>query len=361
MVNSNEDYDRSDDLKRFEESKTGVKGLVDAGHNTIPRIFVHPSEALSDLKPVSDTPPESIPVIDLSGFSSDRHAALVDQVSRAAREYGFFQIVNHGIPQAKLDRTITAVKAFHEQPAEARAGFYTRESGTGFSYMSNVDLLQSKAASWRDTMTVRLGPADPSLWEHVPEICRDAVAEWDREVVRLGGLVLDLVGEGLGLSARRLRELSCLEGRIMVGHYYPYCPQPDLTLGLRSHADPGLLTVLLQDHMGGLQIKHREVWVDVKPVPGAVVINVGDLLQIMSNDIYKSVDHRVLANSCQEPRVSIAVFLNPGKREELYGPLPELILPEKPALYQRFTFSEFMRRFFTKELDNKSLKNYFKI
>lgn len=81
----------------------------------------------------------------------------------------------------------------------------------------------------------------------------------------------------------------------------------------------------------------------------------------MSNDEYKSVEHRVVANSCQEPRVSAAVFLNPGKREELYGPLPELISPEKPALYRQFTFSEFMQRFFTKELDGKSLKNYFRI
>ena len=81
----------------------------------------------------------------------------------------------------------------------------------------------------------------------------------------------------------------------------------------------------------------------------------------MSNDEYKSVEHRVLANSRREPRVSVAVFFNPSDRERMFGPLPELISPEKPAVYRHFTYVEFMKRFFTKELDGKSLRNYFKL
>lgn len=72
-------------------------------------------------------------------------------------------------------------------------------------------------------------------------------------------------------------------------------------------------------------------------------------------------DHRVLANPNREPRVSIAVFLNPSNREGVFGPLPELTSPEKPPLYREFTYSEFMQRFFKKELDNKSLVNYYKL
>lgn len=151
--------------------------------------------------------------------------------------------------------------------------------GTGVSYLSNVDLYSSKAASWRDTLQVRLGPI-PAVPEEVPEICRDEIVGWDGEILRLGEALMELVSEGLGLSAGRLKEMTCLGGRVMVGHYYPYCPQPDLTVGLTSHSDPGVLTLLLQDHMGGLQVKHGEGWVDVKPVPGALVINVGDLLQV---------------------------------------------------------------------------------
>lgn len=82
--------------------------------------------------------------------------------------------------------------------------------------------------------------------------------------------------------------------------------------------------------------------------------------QIISNETYKSVDHRVLANSAHEPRVSAAVFFNPSARENVYGPLPELTSSEKPPLYRNFTYNEFITRFFKKELDGKSLTNYFR-
>ena len=84
------------------------------------------------------------------------------------------------------------------------------------------------------------------------------------------------------------------------------------------------------------------------------------MFQIISNEEYKSVDHRVLANPSNEPRVSIAVFFNPGNREKLFGPLPELTSAEKPTLYKDFTLNEFLTRFFTKELDGKSFTNFFK-
>lgn len=77
--------------------------------------------------------------------------------------------------------------------------------------------------------------------------------------------------------------MTSLEGRVIVGNYYPFCPQPDLTVGLAYLTDPGVLTVVQQDHVGGLQVKYGGSWVDVKPIPGALVINVGDLLQVNSN------------------------------------------------------------------------------
>uniref|UniRef100_J3MD02 Fe2OG dioxygenase domain-containing protein n=1 Tax=Oryza brachyantha TaxID=4533 RepID=J3MD02_ORYBR len=124
---------------------------------------------------------------------------------------------------------------------------------------------------------------------------------------------------------------------MMASHYYPVCPEPERTMGIVPHTDPGVLTILAQDDIGGLQVKHTDedgasYWVDAKPLPGALVINVGDLLQIMSNDKYKSVEHRVVMNLREEPRVSSAIFYNPGRRGDsvFYGPLPELISSENP-------------------------------
>ncbi|XP_022775689.1 1-aminocyclopropane-1-carboxylate oxidase homolog 4-like [Durio zibethinus] len=355
-INVENIYDRAQEVKRFDESKIGVKGLVDSGLTAIPRFFIHPPETLSDLKPKRKPESVVIPTIDLSGPRS----VVVEQVACASRSFGFFQIVNHGIPVEVLDRTIGSVKAFHEHPTDVKARFYRRDTGTGVSFFSNIDLFHSKAASWRDTLQIKLGPTLAEVSE-IPEVCRNAAVEWNTETKALGERLMGLLSEGLGLDTDRIKNTTCLEARVMVGHYYPCCPQPDLTIGVASHTDPGALTVLLQDHIGGLQIKHEGEWVDVKPVPGALVINVADVLRIMSNDEYKSVEHRVLANPSHEPRISIAVFFNASAREDLYGPFPELTSPEKPALYRQFTYNDYLRRFFTKALEDKTVTNYYKL
>ncbi|KAG5236765.1 hypothetical protein OIU76_011583 [Salix suchowensis] len=363
---TNQEYDRSKEVRQFDDSKIGVKGLIDSGITSIPKFFIHSAETLSDLKPkrssrLPDSESNLIPTIDISGLEdSNRRSAVVDKVGRACREFGFFQVVNHGVPLEVLDRTIGAIKGFHELPTEEKMRWYRREMGTGVSFLSNVDLFHSKAASWRDTLQMTLGPNLPEL-EEIPGVCRDELVDWNQYAKQLGEVLMELLCEGLGLNAGKLKDLTFLDARTMAAHYYPYCPQPDLTVGIMSHTDPGVLTVLLQDQIGGLQVKHGEDWVDVKPVPGAIVINVGDIMQILSNNEYKSNEHRVLANGCQEPRISIAIFFNPLKRDNLFGPFPELISPEKPAVYREFVYTDYIKRFFTKELDGKSLTNYYKL
>ncbi|OMO67138.1 Oxoglutarate/iron-dependent dioxygenase [Corchorus olitorius] len=112
-----------------------------------------------------------------------------------------------------------------------------------------------------------------------------------------------------------------------------------------------------------LQIKHGEDWVDVKPLPRAVIFNIADLLQIISNGEYNSVQHRVRANSCEEARISITEFFNLSKWKEYgsFGPLPELVLAEKPALYRQFTLDDFLSNIYSKEIDCKSLVNKLKL
>ncbi|KAJ4973327.1 hypothetical protein NE237_006501 [Protea cynaroides] len=349
-----EGYDRAKEVKQFDDSKMGVKGLLDFGITSIPRFFFHPPESLPCTATIVAPPPASnlIPTIDLSGFESVRRSIIVQQIRDASSKLGFFQVTNHGIPSDIIDRTIAGIKAFNEQPSEIKMLHYNRDTGRSVSYFSNFDLYRSKAATWKDTFTVRWGPnIDIS---EIPEICRSELIEWKRQVQRLGETLMEMLSEGLGVEGGRLKALSCTEGH-MVAHYYPFCPQPDLTLGTASHTDPVVLTVLLQNQIEGLQIKHGEQWVDVQPVPNAIVINIGDILQIISNEVYQSVEHRVLANHLRQPRISVAIFFNPSKREDFYGPLAELISPDKPALYRPFILSEFLMKFYTKELGDKSL------
>ncbi|KAM0952767.1 putative oxoglutarate/iron-dependent dioxygenase, non-heme dioxygenase domain-containing protein [Dioscorea sansibarensis] len=325
MAMSSAMTDRVTALKEFDDTKTGVKGLVDSGITSIPAIFHHPNICFS----IPSATHLSIPTVDLS---LPRPIA-VDLIHSACRDWGFFQLVNHGIPLSTIENTISAVRSFHELPAAIRSQHYRRAPGAGVSYFSNLDLFLSAAANWKDTLKVTFGPVPPEV-DRIPEVCRLELVAWDEQVKEVAREVMGMMCEGLGVSPGRLEELTCLEGRGLAGQYYPPCPEPGRTFGSAEHTDAVVLTVLIQDKVGGLQVKSlRDAsWVDLKPIPGALVVNVGDFLQVISNDEYKSVQHRVIANSTKEPRVSVVVFFNPGRREDMdqYGPLPELLSNEKP-------------------------------
>ncbi|XP_038697210.1 1-aminocyclopropane-1-carboxylate oxidase homolog 1-like [Tripterygium wilfordii] len=348
-------YDRLKDMKAFDESKAGVKGLVDSGITSIPPFFIHPPDSLSTIVRTSSNP-NIIPTIDLSGVYSDKRPVLVQQVAHACRELGFFQIVNHGIPLKVMENMIGAVKSFHEQPTEIKSRIYSRDFNRSVHFSSNIDLFNCKAASWRDTLNIMpsLSNFEP---EEIPEICRNEVVEWDKEVKLVGEVLMELLCEGLGLEKGKLKKMMFLEGRTMLCHYSPYCPQPDLTFGNVPHTDGTVLTILLQGHVGGLQMKHNGEWMDVKPVPGALLINVGDILQVLTNDEYKSIEHRVLANSYHEPRASVAIAFNASSIDDLYGPFEELVSTDKPALYQTLSLSDLMKRYVAGE----PLKNHFRL
>ena len=129
-----------------------------------------------------------------------------------------------------------------------------------------------------------MSPMEPA-WDLVPEMFRASLVDWDKAVVDLAEEFMSILCEGLGIKSDKLKELSCLEGRLCASHYYPHCPQPELTIGITSHTDPCILTVLVQNEVGDLlQVKCGEEWADVEVVPGAIVINIGDLLQVFLID-----------------------------------------------------------------------------
>ncbi|XP_021892461.1 1-aminocyclopropane-1-carboxylate oxidase homolog 4-like [Carica papaya] len=341
-------------VKEFDESKAGVKGLCDSSLTSLPTMFIQPPEILSTLRPPSSPKPITIPLINLAG----RRSTAVQKLTDAARTYGFFQIINHGIPVSVIDQTINSVKAFHEQPNEAKAQLYGRQVGNPVQYSTNIDLYRSSAATWHDYVQVKMSPEEERARpEEVPEVCRRELGEWDGWVTGVCEKVMEMLCEGLGLEQGKFKELTFYEERVLVGVYYPPCPQPELTFGLKPHSDPCVLTILIENGVPGLQVKFEDEWVDVKPVHGALTVNVGDFLQIVSNDEYKSVKHRVLANSSEEARISAVMFFNANKWNDsgYLGPLPELLSPEKPARYRDFTKQEFMTSFYGKALDGETL------
>ncbi|XP_018720527.2 1-aminocyclopropane-1-carboxylate oxidase homolog 1-like [Eucalyptus grandis] len=218
-------YDGAKEAKEFDETKDGVKGLVDSGVTKVPRLFIHPPQNLRDLSPDTDGAAAGL------------------------------EMINHGIPDDVMDGMLEAVKQFHEQPEGVKREWYSGDDAKKFRYHSNGDLFRSKAATWKDTVYFDF--------------------------------------------SHYLGDIGWMESKRIAGHYYPTCPEPELTIGTINHSDASFLTLLLQNHHGGLQVRHQNQWIDVYPVPGAILANIGDSMQLVSNDKFKSVEHRVL---CQGGR-----------------------------------------------------------
>ncbi|TYI38687.1 hypothetical protein ES332_A02G045800v1 [Gossypium tomentosum] len=355
-------YDRASEVKDFDDTKTGVKGLVDAGISEVPRIFHQPPDTVGETSVLSATQ-FSITVIDLQGVKEDpsTHKEIVKQVLNASHEWGFFQIINHGIPVSVLEEMKVRAHRFYELDDELKKQFYTRDTSKKVVYNSNFDLFISPAANWRDTVYCDMAP-DPPKPEELPEPFRGMIVEYTDRMMSLGHLLFELISESLGLNPDHLVKIDCAKGLGHHFHYYPACPQPELTIGAGKHADSCFLTVLLQDHIGGLQVLYENQWINVPPIPGALVVNIGDLLQLISNDRLVSVKHRVLANSVG-PRISVASFFstyfNPNPR--LYGPIKELLSSDNPPKYRETTVLEFKNHYYNKGLDGSSALLHFRI
>ncbi|XP_076890719.1 1-aminocyclopropane-1-carboxylate oxidase homolog 1-like isoform X1 [Bidens hawaiensis] len=328
------DYDRKAELIAFDETKSGVKGLVDSGVTEVPRIFRLPSpENLT-----SRQPQLTLPIIDLEGMNEDpiRRKEVIRQVKDALESWGFFQMVNHGIPINVLEEMLKGVRDFHEQDTEVKKQWYKRDlSGkTRFVYLSNFDIYATPVANWRDSCYCFMAPNSPQPHE-LPPVCREILLEYSKQVTKLAVCLFELMSEALGLDPNHLLDMGCADGLSVVGQYYPSCPQPELTAGTRDHTDNDFITILLQDYIGGLKIFYQNQWIDVPPVPGALVVNAGDYMQLITNDKFVSSKHKVVANKVG-PRVSVAAFFTTGMMDtsKVYEPIAKLLSEDNPAKYR---------------------------
>uniref|UniRef100_A0A8R7V2L5 Fe2OG dioxygenase domain-containing protein n=2 Tax=Triticum urartu TaxID=4572 RepID=A0A8R7V2L5_TRIUA len=340
-----DDYDAAVALAEFQAARAGVRGLIESGITSVPPLFLVPSTISPSPPPLESEIIFTIPSVDLAL----PHSSSLPLIRAAARSCGFFHVTNHGVDTATVDGAVSAVRAFHELPLTVRSAFYTPASVGSVTY-STIPIQPGKNSAgpllpWRDTLQVRFGPPPAPDLAHLPPACRDALLKYQLLMTALGKKMAGLLSEALGVGAGRLERAMQVEGLLMACHYYPPCPEPARVVGGLEHTDPSLFTVLAQDGVGGLQVRLRDGrWADVPPEPGALLVNIGDVLKVVSNDEYESVEHRVVIKSCEDARVSIALFFNPAKRQEsdLFGPLPELLTAGKQQRYRAFTLTEFM-------------------
>uniref|UniRef100_J3MSR9 Non-haem dioxygenase N-terminal domain-containing protein n=1 Tax=Oryza brachyantha TaxID=4533 RepID=J3MSR9_ORYBR len=197
--------DRLRDLQAFDDTKAGVKGLVDAGVTTIPYFFRHPPDPLPVATPSSEQD-AAIPVIDID--LANKRPPGPSASSRWS---------NTACPGELMDEMLAAVRRFNEDALEAKVPYYTRDTGRKVRFKSNFDLFRSPAAGWRDTLVMEMAPEAPSP-EEIPPACRGVAVDNAAAVRTLGERLFELLSEALGLHTAHLgRDAGCMDGLTMAG------------------------------------------------------------------------------------------------------------------------------------------------
>uniref|UniRef100_A0A7N0U109 Fe2OG dioxygenase domain-containing protein n=1 Tax=Kalanchoe fedtschenkoi TaxID=63787 RepID=A0A7N0U109_KALFE len=283
-------------------------------------------------------PVADIQVVDLRKFSSlsPERDEEFKKLKSALNSWGCFQAVNHGMSISLMEQTREATKSFFATAKEEKQK-YARPEDDIEGYGNDMILSEKQTLDWTDRLYLTIMPIGQrklQYWPQTPPNFRDVLDEFAKASERIGEEVFKAMAVSLGLDEHCFLEMYGKEPKMYARfNFYPPCPRPDLVLGVKPHADGSALTILLQDKdVEGLQVKKNGQWFQVATIPDALLINVGDQMEIMSNGYFWSPVHRVSTNASKE-RISVAVFCIPDGESEI-EPAGELMDEDRPRLYK---------------------------
>jgi len=276
-----------------------------------------------------------IPIIDIQPliYGTDERQAVAEQIARACRENGFFYIVGHGVSEALASRLERLSRQFFAQDLETKLAIRMAKGGRAWrGYFPVGNELTSGKPDLKEGLYFGAELADdhPLVKAGVPmhganlfpaslPSFGETVIEYMEAMTRLGHQLMTGIALSLGLRESYFDEHYTAEP-LTLFRIFNYPPNAatdgESQWGVGEHTDYGLLTILRQDHSGGLQVKSQAQWIEARPLANSFVCNIGDMLDRMTGGLYRSTPHRVQNNS-RQPRLSLPFFFDPNFAAEI--------------------------------------------
>ena len=298
-------------------------------------------------------------MINVGDIDGSSRGSVIEELLKAHTTSGFSQVIGHGIPEEITGALFDASRAFHGLPLERRRAVALNHLHRGFIEIdTSVDrhssVEQAKRPNQSESFMVmrEAGPDDPDVlagvllagpnqWPDVPGF-REAVEAYQAHAEAVARRLLDALAEGLGASDGIVAGFTRPTTWLRLLHYPPVATDapPDL-YGSAPHIDYGGITLLAQDTVGGLEIRVPEGWLPVEPVPGALVVNCGQMLERLTNGRLLPTAHRVHNRGGRE-RWSAAYFFDPHV-DTVITPADSLVSETHPTRFEPVVFADVIR------------------
>ncbi|GJN01403.1 hypothetical protein PR202_ga18668 [Eleusine coracana subsp. coracana] len=284
----------------------------------------------------------AVPVINLGRLKKDpaTRALVIQDIVRACREWGCFQVVNHGISKSIMKGALEAASEFFELSAEHKEVFTSTDIRQPVRYDTSSRDGISRARSF---LKHYANPLEDwvQFWPMYPPTYRKKIGEYAVEIQRVSMQLMDAILQGLGLRPMYLQEKLEKGMQFLALNNYPQFSHQDDRIGLAPHSDYGFLTILLQSSPGLEVMPHKDnSWKAIPAIPGALHVHIGDHLEVLSNGQLKSLVHRAILNPA-EARISIA-SIHGLSMDEKVNCAKELVDDHHPKLYRGSSFHDFL-------------------